>query len=357
MLGYANSLGDFLSGFTGEHVGEPRVLICLYDNPLLHVDIKFVTLDEFHTRIETPVVLLDKDGQLEETIRNSQPHFPYPDFQWIEDRFWTWIHYALLKIGRGEYFEAFDFMGFLRMVVFGPLLHIKNDNLPRGVRKAETDLASDDLEKLKRTIPNYDRQSLLHSLRSAVSLYREIRVELFDNVILQRAAEVKVMAYFDEIDMRQFTIRRGQPSDIVELQQLFVDTITTVCSSDYDAEQIAAWTSSVDNKQRWDDIMNHQFVIVAQHADKIVGFATLDNGSYIDLLYVHKDHQRQGIAQQLLDDIETEARRLNQTVLTSDVSITAKSFFQRNNFIVATEQVVVRNGVNLTNFKVTKSLH
>jgi hypothetical protein len=40
MLEYANHLGKLLSGFTGEHVGEPRVLICLYDNPLLHVDIK-----------------------------------------------------------------------------------------------------------------------------------------------------------------------------------------------------------------------------------------------------------------------------------------------------------------------------
>jgi len=29
MLGYANSLGNLLSAFTGEHVGEPRLLICL----------------------------------------------------------------------------------------------------------------------------------------------------------------------------------------------------------------------------------------------------------------------------------------------------------------------------------------
>jgi predicted nucleotidyltransferase len=44
MLDYAKRFGQLLSGFTGEHVGEPRVLICLYDNPLLHVDIKFLTL-------------------------------------------------------------------------------------------------------------------------------------------------------------------------------------------------------------------------------------------------------------------------------------------------------------------------
>jgi len=204
MLDYAKRLGNFLSGFTGEHVGEPRVLICLYDKPLLHVDIKFVTLDEFHSRIETPVLLIDKNGQLEKAIVNSQAKFPYPDYQWIEDRFWTWIHYALLKIGRGEYLEAYDFMGFLRMVVFGPLLHIKNGNLPRGVRKVETELESEDLAKLKLTIPTYNRQALLDSLRNAVSLYRQLRTEMFDNnVSLQYDTDKKVMNYFDEIENRK----------------------------------------------------------------------------------------------------------------------------------------------------------
>lgn len=204
MLEYAKRLGDFLSGFTGEHVGEPRVLICLYDNPLLHVDIKFLTLDEFHLRIETPILLLDKNRQLEKTINNSQAKFPYPDYQWIEDRFWTWIHYALLKIGRGEYLEAYDFFGFLRMIVFGPLLHIKNNNLPRGVRKVETELNSDDLTRLKLTIPIYNRQSLLDSLRNAVSLYRRLRTELYgNNVQLQNETDKTVMNYFDEIENRK----------------------------------------------------------------------------------------------------------------------------------------------------------
>jgi len=203
MVEYAKRLGNFLSGFTGEHVGEPRVLICLYDNPLLHVDIKFVTLDEFHSRIETPVLLIDKDGQLEKAISNSQAKFPYPDFQWIEDRFWTWTHYALLKIGRGEYLEAYDFLGFLRMVVFGPLLHIKNNSLPRGVRKVETELSSEDLTELKLTIPEYNRQSLIDSLRNSVSLYRQLRNDVFDEKVqLQENTEDKVMDYFEEIENR-----------------------------------------------------------------------------------------------------------------------------------------------------------
>lgn len=203
MLAYAQKLGDFLSGFTGDHIGDPRVLICLYDNPLLHVDIKFVTLDEFYTRVETPALLIDKTGQLAEALRHSQPQFPYPDYQWIEDRFWTWIHYALLKIGRGEYLEAFDFMGFLRMTVLGPLLHIKNGNLPRSVRKVEKDLAPDNLAQLLGTLPTYDRASLLASLHNAVSLYRQLRADLFDaSVRLHPHTETQVMHYFAAIESR-----------------------------------------------------------------------------------------------------------------------------------------------------------
>lgn len=139
-----------------------------------------------------------------------------------------------------------------------------------------------------------------------------------------------------------------------ELQKLFVDTITTVCRKDYDKQQIDAWASSVDDKQRWDEIMSKQLVLVAQLADKTVGFATLDNENYIDLLYVHKDYQRQGIAQQLLNNIEAEARRLKQTTIISNVSKTAKPFFESKGFKVLEEQTVIRKGVHLTNYKMTK---
>ena len=200
MLQLAKHAGNLITGYTGEHVGEPRLLICLYDNPLLHVDYKFVTIEEFKTRIETPIILLDKNGDFKKALDKSLPKFPYPDYQWIEDRFWIWIHYVLLKIGRGENFEAFDFFSYLRTTVLGPLLHIKNDNLPRGVRKVETELNKSDLKKLKSTISNYDSQSLLNTLWSIVSLYRELREILFnDKIELQSDTEKRVIQYFNEI--------------------------------------------------------------------------------------------------------------------------------------------------------------
>lgn len=83
-----------------------------------------------------------------------------------------------------------------------------------------------------------------------------------------------------------FIVRKGQINDLTELQKLFVDTITITCTSDYDKQQIEAWTSSVENKQRWNEIITKQFILVAEDQDKIVGFATLDNGNYFDFLFV-----------------------------------------------------------------------
>lgn len=154
----------------------------------------------------------------------------------------------------------------------------------------------------------------------------------------------------------QFTIRKGQIGDLAELKVLFVETIKIICSVDYDNQQIDAWASGVENAQRWDDVMSKQLVLVAQHENLIVGFATLDNGNYLDFLYVHKDYQRKGIAQLLLNKIEEEARRLKQYVLTSDVSKTAKPFFERMGFKILKEQINVRQGVELVNYKMTKQL-
>lgn len=204
MLRYASSFGKLLSGFTGEHVGEPRLLICLYDDPLLHVDIKFLTLPEFNFRVENPVILHDTDGQLKNVLSRTDAKYPFPDFQWIEDRFWIWIHYATLKIGRGELFEALDFLSFIRMVVLGPLSQIKNADLPRGVRKVEMNLAREDLAKLKLTIPEYNTASIIAALDATIYLYRELRKTLFPSEInMQEKTELKSIDYLQVIKTRK----------------------------------------------------------------------------------------------------------------------------------------------------------
>ncbi len=192
-------LGNLLAGFTGEHVGEPRVLICLYDDPLLHVDLKFVSLDEFSNRIENPVVLWERESELSSIIAGTGFGHPMPDPQWIEDRFWVWLHYAALKLGRGELFEVIDFLSFIRQSVLGPLSLVDHGQLPRGVRRLET-LAPRHLAEMKKTIAGYDRASCAEACRAAIGLYRRLREEAaVPGLRLSSEAEVAAIRYFEEV--------------------------------------------------------------------------------------------------------------------------------------------------------------
>ena len=199
MKDFAAGFGKLLSAFTGEHVGEPRLLICLYDEPLLHVDIKFLTIDEFYHRVEDPVIVYDPEGQLEKVLAGSEALFPQPDHQWIEDRFWTWVHYACLKIGRGELMEAVDFLAYLRMMVLGPLLLQKNGHLARGVRKVETLLPADELNKLKATLAARNKEAVIEALKKAVALYIELRNSLYKNIRMQEATQKRVFDYLQDL--------------------------------------------------------------------------------------------------------------------------------------------------------------
>lgn len=196
----AESAGDLLSCFTGEHVGEPRLLICLYDHPLLHVDLKFVQLSDMQERVENPVILWERDKVLTDIVASSTAQFPHPDFQWIEDRFWVWIHYAAVKIGRGELFETLTFVSFMQQTVLGPLALIRNGQLPKGVRKLEMILPPADLQAMHQTNTSYDKQSCLTSLHNIVAYYCSLREALMTNKVeFKTRAELRVREYLKAV--------------------------------------------------------------------------------------------------------------------------------------------------------------
>lgn len=195
----AQKLGSLLSAFTGEHVGEPRVLICLYGPPLLHVDLKFVSLEDIAHRVEDPMILWEKDNSISNALKLGEAKFPMPDIQWIEDRFWVWVHYGAAKIGRSEIFETIEFISFLRQFVIGPLLLMRNGKLPRGVRKIELDAPSD-LPLLLKTVPTHDAQSCGEALETIIELYLDLR-EYFTTDELKRHSEAEKYSkeYLSEI--------------------------------------------------------------------------------------------------------------------------------------------------------------
>lgn len=195
----ARHLGKLLVAFTGEHVGEPRLLICLYGPPLLHVDLKFVELKDFAARVEDPKILWERDGQLSAALQATPARWPVPDAQWIEDRFWVWIHYAATKLGRGELFDVLDMLGFLLANVLGPLAMVEQKQPPQGTRRLETSAAKW-VPALCETVAAHDARSCGAALRAAVKLYRELRERIAPaNLVRRGDAETEAVRYLDSV--------------------------------------------------------------------------------------------------------------------------------------------------------------
>jgi predicted nucleotidyltransferase len=198
----AGKAGKLLASFTGEHVGEPRLLICLYGPPLLHVDLKFVALPDAADRVEDPVILWERDLFLTRMLEQSKPRYPAPDLQWIEDRLWVWVHYVAGKIGRGELLEAYDNLSFLRINVLGPMALMASGAHTSGVRKIETH-AREYLPDFLNTLADYHPLSCARALRAAAKLYRVLRNKLGDKtLVLHAKVEKAAMLYLDEIENR-----------------------------------------------------------------------------------------------------------------------------------------------------------
>lgn len=191
----AAGAGPLLAAFSGEHVGEPRLLIALYGPPLLHVDLKVVELADLSDRVEDAIVLWERDGKVAPAMARSPARWPAPDPQWIEDRFWVWIHYGAAKIARGEYFECLDVLALLRGAVLGPLIAVAHGQRPQGIRRIEQ-YAPVWAARLETTIGDHSRPGCIAALRAAAEHYVELRAA---DVALRADAEREALAFLDAL--------------------------------------------------------------------------------------------------------------------------------------------------------------
>lgn len=201
----AERYGDLLAAFTGEHVGEPRLLICLYAVPgtqgqshLVHVDLKFVLAADAVKRVDEVVPLWSRDETLAAELAAVPARYPAPDPQWIEDRFWIWVHYGASKLARGELLETIDFLAFLRFRVFGPLILQIVGAQPNGVRRIEQ-LAVEWVPALTATLALHSVASVCAALEAAVELYVKLRAAVSPPAIANPRAEVAARAYLAEV--------------------------------------------------------------------------------------------------------------------------------------------------------------
>ncbi len=165
----------------------------------------------------------------------------------------------------------------------------------------------------------------------------------------------KTQPSFSSIMKNQITIKLYKESDSQALANIYYNTIHHINSKDYSKEQIEAWApKSCLELEGWQKKWKKLPPIVARCNDIIVGFAEFENNGHIDCFYVHHECQGNGVGSALIGEIIKQAKIKNVSRIFSEVSITAKPFFEKMGFIVAKEQLVNIRGVELKNFVMEK---
>ena len=97
-------------------------------------------------------------------------------------------------------------------------------------------------------------------------------------------------------------------------------------------------------RERWrGELVPNAAIVVAEHADALIGFVTIDGKGYLDQLVVSPDHWGSPLATSLVD----EAKRLSPngvTLLVNKDNTRAIRFYERNGFVHAGEDVNPTSG-------------
>lgn len=154
-----------------------------------------------------------------------------------------------------------------------------------------------------------------------------------------------------------FIIRVAQQSDIVEIKELFQNTVLVINKRDYSQTEVEDWASCGDNLSTLEDmIKTHYFIVAVNQQSEIVGFSSITSQGYLHSMFVHKDFQGKGIATILLKEIEQHAITTGIMRITSEVSLTARPFFEKKGYTVEEEQKRKANQLSLTNFWMAKQM-
>jgi len=149
-------------------------------------------------------------------------------------------------------------------------------------------------------------------------------------------------------------VRKLKEGEETELWELYYNTIHNVNIRDYDENQVEAWApSDFDINiaiQKFRDIAP----FVAIKNGRIIGYGDIQPDGLIDHFYCHYEYQRQGVGNALITVIEKEAEKNGILRMYSNVSITARPFFEAKGFSVEKEQVVKLRDQEFINYRMVR---
>jgi putative acetyltransferase len=154
----------------------------------------------------------------------------------------------------------------------------------------------------------------------------------------------------------ELSVRPYEASDAEATAALFHDTVRTAAGPGYSAAQRKAWSPEVPDTASWHPRLAGATTMIAEDGTGLAGFMSLRADGYLDMAFVRADRVGTGVAKALYDSLLAQAEHSGIKRLTTDASHLARRFFERQGWHVVREQRQTRGDVELTNFRMERTL-
>jgi putative acetyltransferase len=156
--------------------------------------------------------------------------------------------------------------------------------------------------------------------------------------------------------MKSLKIRPATMADVHDIVDVFLDSLNGLASKYYSAAQIKAWSSAADDIRVFSGRILEGVALIAEVSERIVAFGQLNPENHIDMLCCRTDFARLGIASALLKKMEAISLASRCESITTEASLAGRVFFERHGYVVEKVEFVLRGGVSIERYLMSKDI-
>jgi putative acetyltransferase len=154
----------------------------------------------------------------------------------------------------------------------------------------------------------------------------------------------------------EITFRTYNKQDAEAVAAVFRESIRGVGVEQYTEEQVRVWSSFPYDMDEFRERLSEGLTLLAGDNHRIVAFGQLSPKDHVEFMYTVKSHSRAGVATAIYCRLERRAVEEKVTILHTEASRIARSFFLKQGFTSDEPETVFREGVAFERFKMSKAL-
>jgi len=157
--------------------------------------------------------------------------------------------------------------------------------------------------------------------------------------------------------LSDYSVRKYKIGDIEQVVNVYKRSVEEIGPEKYSPEQVRVWASYPDNIIEFNRALKSGYTLVAESSEgEIASFGSITSAAHISLMFTLKEHTGKGIAGFIYRKLEEYAIEKGGKHITTEASLIALPFFEKQGFKVLEKETVERQGIALDRYKMEKNL-